>query len=135
CSIAGGVLTCDFGDLAPNGQAGDSASVTISGLTDAADCRTLTNTATVVDGQGGAYVDSNGQNNSDSADVVVQCPDVWVEKDADSATVSAGDTITWTITFGNDGPGDAYDVDLTDTLPAGLTGYVLGSDEDDLCDL
>jgi len=135
CSIAGGVLTCDFGDLAPNGQADDSASVTISGLTDAADCGTLTNTATVVDGQGGAYVDSNSQNNSDSADVVVQCPDVWVEKDAESAIVSAGDTITWTITFGNDGPGDAYDVDLTDTLPAGLTGYVLGSDEDDLCDI
>ncbi|MGK2949797.1 MAG: DUF7507 domain-containing protein, partial [Acidimicrobiales bacterium] len=135
CSIAAGVLTCDFGDLAPNGQAGDSASVTVSGLTDAADCGTLPNTATVVDGQGGAYVDSNSQNNSDSADVVVQCPDVWVEKDADSATVDANDTITWTISFGNDGPGDAYDVTLTDDLPTGLTGYVLGGADAALCDL
>jgi uncharacterized repeat protein (TIGR01451 family)/LPXTG-motif cell wall-anchored protein len=135
CTIVAGVLSCDFGDLAPNGQAGDSASVTVSGLTDAADCGTVPNTATVVNGQGGAYVDSNSQNNSDSASVVVECPDVWVEKDADSATVNANDTITWTITFGNDGPGDAYDVTLTDNLPPALTGYVLGGTDAALCDL
>ncbi|MGK2947794.1 MAG: SpaA isopeptide-forming pilin-related protein, partial [Acidimicrobiales bacterium] len=135
CSIAAGILTCDFGDLAPNGQPGDSASVTVSGLTDAADCGTVPNTATIVNGQGGAYVDSNSQNNSDSADVVVQCPDVWVEKDADSATVDANDTITWTITFGNDGPGDAYDVTLTDNLPTGITSYLLGGPDADLCEL
>ena len=76
-----------------------------------------------------------GGNNSSTDTIDVECPDVWVEKDADSATVNANDTITWTITFGNDGPGDAYDVTLTDNLPTSLTGYVLGGTDAALCDL
>lgn len=137
CSLVGNAVTCSFGDIAPNdGAPGgpDTRVITVSGLTDAADCATIPNTATVASTSLGApYVDSNPNNNSSTASVVVQCPDVYVDKSG-PAEVSAGDTITWSITFGNHGPGDAFNAILTDVLPAGLTGYQL-TDPDEVCDL
>lgn len=130
CSLTGHSLVCDFGDLA--GAA--VRTVTVSGLTDAADCATIPNTASVAStSQGASYLDTNPTNNSSTANVVVQCPDVYVEKTG-PAEVSAGDTITWDITFGNNGPGDAINALLTDNLPAGLTGYQL-TDPDEVCSL
>ena len=86
CTLVDHALSCDFGDLPPNdGAPGgpDTRVITISGLTDPADCGTVPNTATVAaSAQGGTYVDSNASNNSSTANIVVQCPDVWVEKDA-----------------------------------------------------
>ncbi|MEN8375306.1 MAG: DUF11 domain-containing protein, partial [Gemmatimonadota bacterium] len=49
----------------------------------------------------------------------VQCPDIDIRKTAAADTVSAGDTISFTIEVWNDGPGDADNVTLTDTLPNG----------------
>jgi uncharacterized repeat protein (TIGR01451 family) len=40
-----------------------------------------------------------------------------VTKTADASTVSAGDPIGYTIEVRNEGPGNAYDVTVTDTLP------------------
>ena len=75
CDLAGNVVSCDFGDLAPNGDPDglDTRVITVSGLTDAADCATIPNTALVVNANGGDYSDSNATNNSSSDDVVVQC--------------------------------------------------------------
>ena len=116
CSIASGLLSCDFGDLAP----GASASVTVSGTTSAAVCGNLPNTADV-----GASNESadDALDNSDSATIVVNCPDVHVAKDAVEGTISAGDTAQFTITASNAGPGTAYGVTVTDVLPAGLTWF------------
>ena len=60
---------------------------------------------------------SNGDPVSDTGTVVVQCPDISVEKTADAASVSAGDPIGFTITVTNAGPGAATGVTVTDTLP------------------
>lgn len=44
-----------------------------------------------------------------------------VVKTPDGATVVSGTDVTWTIVVTNDGPSTAYDVTLTDQIPAGLT--------------
>lgn len=131
CDITGTgddqVLSCDFGTV----EASGTRTVTVSGATDPADCGTLPNTATVSSSNEAEGADDN---NESSDTITVECPNVWVEKTG-PASVNATDTITWTITFGNDGDGDAYDVVLTDELPSGLTGYVLGGDDAGLCEL
>ena len=114
CSIASGILTCDFGDLPAVDSPGDTAMVTIAAETDAADCGTVTNRAWA-DGD-------NGDPVNDVDSLVVQCPDLSIQKVALVDTVAVGDTAVFTITVSNDGPGDAYDVMLKDTLPnSGLT--------------
>ncbi|HEV8546054.1 MAG TPA: hypothetical protein VGQ64_07150 [Candidatus Limnocylindrales bacterium] len=113
CEIAAGILSCDFGDLAP----GASASVTVSGATDPEDCGILHNVANVAASN---ESDEDAQDNSDSADITVNCPDVHVDKTADQGTINAGQTASYTITVTNDGAGTAYDVTLTDTLPVGI---------------
>jgi len=111
CTISTGVLDCAFGDLAE----GASASVHIVGATDQADCGTLTNTATVAaDNEDAAF----GSDNSATATITVQCPDLKITKVPDKGSVSAGDQVGYTITVTNDGPGKAFDVVLNDTLPA-----------------
>ena len=84
-----------------------------------ADCGDLPNTAS-------ASASNEGQddlgNNSDGHTIVVQCPDLSASKEADDEVVSAGQQIGFTITVTNSdvvGTGTAYDVLLSDLLPAG----------------
>ncbi len=111
CSISGGVLTCSFGDLA----ADQHRTIHVAGATDAADCTTLNNTATVSATNEPA---SALGDNSSSAAIVVNCPDLEVVKDG-NGPLNAGDTATFSITVTNHGPGAAYDVTLDDQLPTG----------------
>jgi len=111
CSITAGVLSCDFGDLAP----GASASVHISSATTFASCGVIDNT--------GMASSSGSGSDEDSDSVTVQCPDLDVVKTADAASVSAGDPIGFTVTVHNNGPGVAKGVTLEDPLPTG-TGVV-----------
>ena len=124
CSITGAVnseiLSCNFGDLA----SGASATVNVSGLTDAQDCGPIPNLATV-----GAANEAPAQagNNSDTGSIDVLCADVNLVKSANPVgPVSAGDTIGWDITVSNDGDGIATDVHVSDSLPAGVD-WVLGA--------
>ncbi|MFN8470910.1 MAG: DUF11 domain-containing protein [Anaerolineae bacterium] len=112
CSITAGVLNCDFGDLAPNA----TRTVTLSRTTTAADCGTITNTATV-----SASNEANTANNSSTATITVQCPNVMVTKTADNSPINAGDTAAFTIVVSNVGTGTAYNVTVNDTLPSGVT--------------
>jgi uncharacterized repeat protein (TIGR01451 family) len=105
CSIASGTLTCDWGDLA----SGASKSVHITSPTTADSCGTVDNTASVTT--------TNDGSDSADASITVDCPDVFVTKTADANLVENGDAIGFTITVGNDGPGIATGVTLTDTLP------------------
>jgi uncharacterized repeat protein (TIGR01451 family) len=116
CTITSGVLSCSFGDLAPN----TPVTVRVSGTTSSAVCGTVHNVAVV-----GASNEPRGSlaNNTDDADVVVNCPDVKVVKTADAGTVSAGDPVAFTIVVSNLGPGSAYGVTLDDPLPAGISGW------------
>jgi uncharacterized repeat protein (TIGR01451 family) len=128
CSIAGGVLSCDFGDLA----SGASRTIHVSGTTDAADCGTLHNTATV-----SATNESSDDlgNNTSSADITVNCPGISVTKTADDTTVDAADQVGFTITVANAGPGTATDVHLDDPLPTnpGLDWSIDGGTGQQLC--
>ena len=130
CSITAGVLSCDFGNL----TSGASRTIHVSGKTDAADCGTLHNTATV-----SATNESSDDlaNNTSSADITVNCPGISVTKTADDATVDAADQVGFTITVANAGPGTATDVHLDDPLPTnpGLDWSIDGGTGQQLCQI
>ncbi len=48
-------------------------------------------------------------------------PIITLSKSADVTTAIPGDTITYTLTYGNTGPGDATNLVITDTIPANTT--------------
>ena len=52
---------------------------------------------------------------------VVGPPTITLNKSADVSTAKPGDTITYTLTYGNTGPGDATNLVITDTIPANTT--------------
>jgi len=114
CTIAAGVLSCNFGDLA----SGASAVVHVSGKTSNANCAGLDNTAVVAALNEKA---ADQTDNESSASIDVNCPDIGVTKVADVGTISAGDTAAFTVEITNHGPGTAFDVHVADTLPAGVT--------------
>jgi uncharacterized repeat protein (TIGR01451 family)/fimbrial isopeptide formation D2 family protein len=112
CAITGPVGTEVLNCTKPSLAAGASFSIHISGTTDSADCGTVSNTASVTT--------TNDGSDQATANVVVNCPDVTVEKTPDGGTVNAGSTAQFTIEVTNLGPGVATDVTLTDNLPAGI---------------
>ena len=115
CSIAAGVLTCDFGDLA----AGASRTVKIKTATSFAQCTTYNNDASVASSTEGT-VDDNGN--------VITClrPNLTIVKTPDDGTINAGEDAEFTIVIGNSGDGVAKNVTLSDQLPApGVGGWVV----------
>jgi uncharacterized repeat protein (TIGR01451 family) len=120
CSIGGGSLSCNFGTVIATG----SKTVHITSPTTSGSCGTVSNTATTA-----ASNEANTANNSSGAvDITVLCPDLSVSKTADAASVDAGDSIGYTITVSNAGPGAAKNVTLSDPLPAnpGLSWSING---------
>jgi uncharacterized repeat protein (TIGR01451 family) len=115
CAITDGSLHCDIGDLAE----GESFSVTVTASTSGEHCgeNALVNTAVA-----GA---DNHADVSDTGDITIDCPDVRVDKEPVSSPISAGEQAQFTILVWNDGPGVAYDVEVTDTLPAGTIWELL----------
>ncbi|HSK93375.1 MAG TPA: hypothetical protein VLA76_04880, partial [Candidatus Angelobacter sp.] len=110
--LAGGsALSCNFGPLGPNAE----RTITLTAATLATTCDlTISNTATV-----SADGDSNVTNNSSTATIDVECPELEIGKEANADVVSAGQPISFWITLGNAGDGTAFDVTLTDALPNG----------------
>ncbi|MEZ4496767.1 MAG: DUF11 domain-containing protein [Thermomicrobiales bacterium] len=89
------------------------------------------NTATVDASNLEPYVDlvdevSEPLSSTDS--ILVLCPDLEIEKVADQDSVNAGDKISFTITVTNNGPGAAYDVVMTDVLPANIDWDAVSDD-------
>jgi uncharacterized repeat protein (TIGR01451 family) len=129
CSIAAGTLTCNIGDMEP----GDTFTVHVSGETNNAsaednDCGDLPNLASATASN---EADEDTDNNSDDATIVVECPDVVVEKNAGATPIQVGEDAVFTITVSNEGEGTAVDVILVDELPAGYTW----TDDSDLCEI
>ncbi|MFC1848481.1 PKD domain-containing protein, partial [Chloroflexota bacterium] len=85
--------------------------------------QTITNTASVTGVDQG---DQTPGNNSDSAALTVQAADLAILKTVDDPTPNEGDTVTYTITLTNNGPDDATNIVVTDSLPSGVT-YVSDS--------
>ena len=97
---------------------GKSATLTIDTLVNVSDV-TLINKVNVTND----VYDSNETNNkaNNTTDVGKELPaDLEVIKIVSNKNPHNGDTITWTITVTNNGPGIARDVTVTDKLPDGL---------------
>ncbi len=106
---------------------GQSVSFKFNALIAQSAAATITNTATVAPINNGAIVDTdiNAANNSEN-EVVTPARNVElvVTKTSNitgTQTGTPGSNITYSVTVRNDGPSDAVNVNVTDTLPAGVT--------------
>jgi uncharacterized repeat protein (TIGR01451 family) len=116
CSISNNTLSCSFGDLA----SGASATVHVTGMSNADVCGTVTNTAT-------AKADNITGESKDTATVNVICePKLTIIKTSEKGAIVVGSNVRFTITVKNVGSAPATDLTITDDLPTnpGLTwGY------------
>jgi uncharacterized repeat protein (TIGR01451 family) len=131
CEIEGDALTCELGDLEPEGE-GDENHVFIylSGATSITGCAEgafeLINTVSV---SASNEPETLTEDNSDDATIEVDCPELGIGKDADHAVpVSAGNPIGFTVTLANFGDGTAFDVSVDDLLPAGFEWVIDSQD-------
>jgi uncharacterized repeat protein (TIGR01451 family) len=116
CTITGAAgaaqtLACGPEDI----EAGGSRSVTVVATTTTDDCGLLDNPLAEA-------TTTNDGSASDAGDITVRCPDLDAIKVAAADVVSAGQPIGFTITVSNSalaGTGTAYNVQLSDPLPAG----------------
>ena len=106
-----------------NLPAGSSVTYTVTGTVAASAAlgSTVTNTATA--GAPGGTTDTNpGNNSATDTDTVVPMVDLSVTKTDGQTSVSAGQTVTYTIVASNVGATAVNGAVLTDSFPAGLTG-------------
>ncbi|MEM1332021.1 MAG: hypothetical protein AAGG08_01065, partial [Actinomycetota bacterium] len=112
---------CDLGTIAPGG----AATVTVSGdLPADTPVGTLTNTATTTSATPDPTTDGDQPTASDP---ISPSADVRVEKIGPATDLVPGQPATWTVTVTNDGPSDAQDVTLSDTLPAAIDATTIGT--------
>ena len=116
CSAAAAVVTCTVGSLAPG--ATSTATITVQ-VAAAAAGQTLTNLATATS----TTPDPDSANNQATTAIDVRLPaaDLELSKTASAASVDPGGTVTFTLAVQNNGPDEAAAIQITDTLPAGLT--------------
>ncbi len=95
CGIAAGVLSCSGITLALDA----TYEVKIKKTTSNANCGAIVNTVTVFAGNEG----TNQENNSSTATIVVNCPDITVEK-VGNGPITAGQDAVFDITITNNGP-------------------------------
>ena len=112
CSQSSGTVTCSLGTLANAANA--SVSIKVTPQTAA----TITNTANVTSSTG----DPNSANNAASTQTTVDpSADLSLTKSDAPDPVLVGQPLTYTLTAQNAGPSSATSVQLSDTLPAGVT--------------
>ncbi|OJU95680.1 MAG: hypothetical protein BGO23_08735 [Solirubrobacterales bacterium 67-14] len=114
CNAVGQAVTCTINFLAAGGSGQTGISVKYTGNGNA-----VANTAKV----GSNVPDPNPGNNTSTIETPVKNPnaDVQIVKTVDDPNPEAGDTITYTLTVKNNGPGTAQHVVATDQLPDGVT--------------
>ncbi len=100
-------------------SAADSATLLIAAMVDAGTGESIiTNEAAITAAD---QADPDTTNNTASAFIAVQSADLQLEKTVDNSTPNEGDTLTYTITLANNGPNTATGIEVTDSLPAGVT--------------
>ena len=109
-----GVATCMLGTIA----ASSSDQYTITVTVDSDTTGGLTNTAAVASS---TTLTSTGDDSVMETTTVSTSSDLVVTKTDSVDPVIAGNDLTYTVTVTNNGPSDAQDVVVTDTLPAGVT--------------
>jgi len=122
----GGTYTFAIGNLA----SGVSGSVVFAVVVDdplAAGIDDLVNNVAIADdGANGADEDPTDNSDTDT-DTITAAPDLYITKNDGNAVVVAGDNVSYTINYGNDGTQDASGVVITETLPPGATFDVANS--------
>ena len=117
CTPSSGTVTsldCSEATLGVGSSSSGFKSVHVSSTATSADCANgVSNTADVST--------TNDGTDTSTATITVNCAAIHILKVADNATVNAGDAIGFTIKWWNSGPGTAYGVHMTDSLPAGHT--------------
>lgn len=110
------------GPLAPDAEA--PVLILVTEVASDAGASTLANSGNVA----GPATDPTTANNTDTVSVTVaEDAELSIGKSVEgSGTVAAGDTVEFTIAVDSAGPSDARDVDVTDTLPDGMSLVSLG---------
>ncbi len=112
----GGTPTCTLGTIPAGGN--DSYTITVTTDADLANGTTLTNTATVTSDT--TLTNTEDDTVEETTSVVTEA-DLSITKTDSVDPVLAGEPLTYTVTVTNNGPSDAANVAVTDTLPAGTT--------------
>jgi uncharacterized repeat protein (TIGR01451 family) len=100
-------------------NSGANATLDIQATVDAGTSgSTITNNVTAVSLD---QLDNNVTADDLSEDITVVSPNVTLSKSADRATAKPTEVITYTLTYGNTGTGDATNLVITDTIPANTT--------------
>ena len=112
CSEATGTVTCDLGSLANGVEVQVTIEVTPTSV------EMITNSAQVT----ATEPDPDSANNSvmETTEVIASA-DLSVTKNDSPDPVTDGQNLTYDLQVTNDGPSDATDVTLTDTLPGSVT--------------
>ena len=122
CTIddPGGLVTCDLGTLPPTG----TATITVTARVSQSLGSQLSNTATVASP---TFDPAPGNNTSTAIGSIGNSADLAVTKTGPVAA-TAGGQVSWLVTVSNNGPSDATDVLLADTVPDGVTGATMTPD-------
>jgi uncharacterized repeat protein (TIGR01451 family) len=109
CTTAGNGLRCELGTLRP----GQVETVTVTARAIASG--TAVNTAEIR-----SPGDRDPRDNRDDERVEIPTPDVSIVKTVSAGRVKLGESVTYTLTARNNGPGNADEVIVTDALPSRL---------------
>ena len=81
----------------------------------------ITNTVSITDNGTNGPDENPADNFAADSDVLTAAPELYVSQDDGASDVSVGDTLIYTITYGNDGDQSSSNVVVTETLPANTT--------------
>ena len=113
--VGDGILSCNVGVVA----AGTDEDVTVNGTLAASAAGTLLSNSAVVSS---VTADPDPLNNASTiSGPIAPAADLQLTKFADNANPASGGTFTYSLDLLNQGPTQADDVQVTDTLPAGVT--------------
>ncbi len=119
CAVSGQTVTCSASSLAP----GATAAVTVRGTVASTASGSLVNTGALTS----STPDPAGANNSASVTTpITQAADLLAVKSTAGATsFTPGGTASWNVTVTNNGPSVATAVNLSDAVPAAVTGLAV----------
>ncbi len=120
CTESNGTVTCNVGAL----SAGGSQEFTVVVDVDPAVLGTVSNTATVAPAPGTTDPDTDDNSATDHGIATAEA-DLRLTKTANVQSAAAGTTMSWTLNVSNNGPSNALNTIVSDSLPAQLTSYTI----------